>query len=398
MILARQGHYLPFFLFLLLLFPVSAFVDADVLSVLYFENLKGPGDQDWLSKGIADTVISALAPVESLELVEREELQKVLQEQKLALSGLTDPAGAARAGELLNAKFLVSGSYVVESGELLVSSRITDTSSGAIRGSVSRQIPLGEFSRLGVELARSICRELGYEYPESEETPDLPTSAMERYYRGVDRFDAGDLDGAVALFQDALRESPEYTAPQRSLESSYQFLRDFRKARQIREIRELTEQVRALKRRLQEHPFLTYADAVVALSSTADGQTKIATLAQDRPELLLGNTPSQVLWHIQIALFEIAGKQEEYFSDHQAASAARNGILSLASEARRRFAGDPFLPEILYQALLALSMEERWQEVKVLAEELMITWPDFRMTWAVEDFYSRALDALEPRP
>ena len=385
-------------LILLFLLPLTL-AGEDVLSVLYFENLDGTEEYGWMSKGIADTLISALSPVKEIELVEREELQKVLQEQKLTLSGLTASDDAARAGELLNAKYLVSGSYVVQSGRLLISSRITDTSSASIRGSFSSEIPLGDFSRLGVFLAREICGELGYSYPESGAGPgqELTLTALERYYRGIDRFDAGDFDSAVELFKDALRESPEYAAPQRSLENSYQFLKDFRKARQIREIRDLTEKVKDLRKRLEERPFKTYADVIMELSQAGASQSEIAALPQKRPELLQGNTPAQVIWHIQISLFELASKQEEYFSNAEAATAARQNILFLASRAQQNLPGDPFLPEILYQGLLSLAMEKRWKEVKQLSEELLISWPDFRMTWAIEDFYSQALDELSER-
>ncbi|MDY7028180.1 MAG: CsgG/HfaB family protein [Spirochaetota bacterium] len=65
-----------------------------VVSVLYFENLRGDMEAQWISKGIADSLISELSQVEGLAIVEREELQNVIEEQQL--------------GRILNARFLVS--------------------------------------------------------------------------------------------------------------------------------------------------------------------------------------------------------------------------------------------------------------------------------------------------
>ena len=53
-----------------------------------------------------------------------------------------------------------------------------------------------------------------------------------------------------------------------------------------------------------------------------------------------------------------------------------------------------FLPEILYAGLRAMVNLEDWKEVKIRSEELMGNYPDYRMMWAIEDFYKRALEKL----
>ena len=50
---------------------------ADVVSVLYFENTTDNEDYMWLSKGLADMLITDLTNVNEIEVVERESLQKI---------------------------------------------------------------------------------------------------------------------------------------------------------------------------------------------------------------------------------------------------------------------------------------------------------------------------------
>jgi len=90
--------------FIILLFTLFA-LEAETVSVLYFENTTKNEEFAWLSKGIADMLITDIAPY--IDVVERENLQKVLQEQKLALSGLGAEDNAVELGQLLNARKIV---------------------------------------------------------------------------------------------------------------------------------------------------------------------------------------------------------------------------------------------------------------------------------------------------
>jgi TolB-like protein len=67
--------------------PQSAVKKRDTVSVLYFENTAGNAEYDWLSKGIADMLITDVAASGAVDVVERNSLSKVLKEQELALTG-----------------------------------------------------------------------------------------------------------------------------------------------------------------------------------------------------------------------------------------------------------------------------------------------------------------------
>ena len=70
------------------------------LTVLNFVN-RHPGDQwDWLSKGLADMLITDLSASKRLQLVERERMQAFFSEMSLAEKGLIDSQTAARMGRM----------------------------------------------------------------------------------------------------------------------------------------------------------------------------------------------------------------------------------------------------------------------------------------------------------
>ncbi|MFM8780424.1 MAG: CsgG/HfaB family protein, partial [Gemmatimonadota bacterium] len=74
-----------------------------------------------LSKGIADLLITDLGMNPGIRMVERENIQQLLDEQRLAQDGRVDDATAARIGKLLGAKHMVTGSFITDrTGQMVV--------------------------------------------------------------------------------------------------------------------------------------------------------------------------------------------------------------------------------------------------------------------------------------
>ena len=65
-----------------------------------------------LEDALGDLLTAALTDKKNLVIVERQKLALVLAEQRLALSGLVEPATAARVGKLLTADLVIAGSLV----------------------------------------------------------------------------------------------------------------------------------------------------------------------------------------------------------------------------------------------------------------------------------------------
>ncbi len=81
------------------------------MAVLPFENVTKNAEVDWLSVGIPETITSDLTAVPGLILVERLQLSKVMDEQKLQISGAVDPKTSVAIGKLVGADVMVLGAY-----------------------------------------------------------------------------------------------------------------------------------------------------------------------------------------------------------------------------------------------------------------------------------------------
>src|SRR5580700_8098456 len=98
---------------------LSAAADEPILSVAVFDfESKDEGVRDMGPK--AATLINAeLSANPQIVTVERAELEKVLSEHELGLSGAVSPDSAAKVGNLTGAKVLVTGRIFETDGELI---------------------------------------------------------------------------------------------------------------------------------------------------------------------------------------------------------------------------------------------------------------------------------------
>lgn len=102
------------------------------LAIFPFEerglSIKGMGAK------VADLVFAKMANESDMYLVDRAELDKLLQEQKLNLSGLVRPDQAIAAGQLTGAKILVTGSVVEADEDLVLVAKIIGTETSRVKG------------------------------------------------------------------------------------------------------------------------------------------------------------------------------------------------------------------------------------------------------------------------
>lgn len=102
------------------------------VAVLDFASTAKDPTVEWLGPAVAETITTKLAAIRSLHLIERAQLYRVLQEQKLNLADLVDPAQAIRVGKLLGAEQVVLGGYTVFGGTVRFTARFVDVATGTI--------------------------------------------------------------------------------------------------------------------------------------------------------------------------------------------------------------------------------------------------------------------------
>lgn len=85
-------------------------------------------------KIVADILFANLATDPSILLVDREDLETVLKEQELNISGIVNPAQAVQVGHLIGAKILVTGSVVRTDKTVYLVAKIIGTETTRVLG------------------------------------------------------------------------------------------------------------------------------------------------------------------------------------------------------------------------------------------------------------------------
>ena len=104
------------------------------LAVIGFDKTGEEIDPPDLDKIVNEWLTAFLVNTKAFEIVERQELEKILQEQSLGQMGVLDPESAAQAGKVLGVNILVTGTLMRFGDTLEVTTRLIDVTNGTITG------------------------------------------------------------------------------------------------------------------------------------------------------------------------------------------------------------------------------------------------------------------------
>jgi hypothetical protein len=96
----------------------------------------------------------------NLNIVERAELDKVLGEQEMTLSGTVTPDSAAKIGQLTGAKVLVTGRVFQAGDELILVSKTIGTETSRVYGEMVKGASDASISDLSEQLAKKIAADI----------------------------------------------------------------------------------------------------------------------------------------------------------------------------------------------------------------------------------------------
>lgn len=142
-----------------LLLTVSPAQADDTVAVLYFQNQGNP-ELEPLKVGLAQMLITDLTGAPGVQVVERAQLQAILDELELGHSGAVDPDSAAQVGKLLGAEWMLMGSYFEMAGTLRVDARLVNVETGAIQHAAGQNGAAMEFMSIEKALAAEFRAEL----------------------------------------------------------------------------------------------------------------------------------------------------------------------------------------------------------------------------------------------
>jgi Flp pilus assembly protein TadD len=172
-----------------------------------------------LGTALAEMLVTDLAIAEQLTLLERSQVQHLLDEIRVGEQGRVDPATGARNGRMLGAEHVVQGSLDGDAEALRLIAAVVGVGpeprpvgrpigeEAAARRLIEMQkrVALGVFAALGVELTAEQQRRFGVKATES-----LP--ALLAFGQGLESFDRGQFSEALGHFRRAQRHDPGFAA------------------------------------------------------------------------------------------------------------------------------------------------------------------------------------------
>ena len=129
----------------------------DVLTVAVFDFESKDESVTGLGPKVATLVNANLSAEPQIITVERADLEKVLGEQELGLSGTVDPNSAAKIGQLTGAKVLVTGRVFKTDNELIVVAKIIGTETSRVYGELAKGNANASITDLSTDLAKKIA-------------------------------------------------------------------------------------------------------------------------------------------------------------------------------------------------------------------------------------------------
>lgn len=197
------------------------------IAVLPFNNGGSYGQQkedfDALERGIAGMMISELSANAAARVVERAEIQKLLDEQNLGAQGRVDAATAAKIGKLVGARYMVMGTFVDFYGDFRVDVRLINTETSEVVKTESERMQRDHLFDIIRNIAARLMKDanlpaLTRATSDQRMSRQVPTEALTYYSRALLFQDRGQKDKAVEMFNRALAIFPEYAEAQEGLQ------------------------------------------------------------------------------------------------------------------------------------------------------------------------------------
>jgi hypothetical protein len=144
----------------LLLIAGRTFAADPILTVAVFDfESKDEAVHD-LGPKVSALINAHLSADPQLITVERAELEKVLGEQELGLSGTVSPESAAKVGTLTGAKILVTGRVMKIDSDLTLVGKIIGTETSRVYGEVVTGKSSASLTDLSAELAKKLAADI----------------------------------------------------------------------------------------------------------------------------------------------------------------------------------------------------------------------------------------------
>lgn len=184
---------------------------------------QGKEDFDALERGIAGMMISELSQNPAARLVERQEIQRLLDEQNLTTQNRVDPQTAAKIGKLVGARYVVLGNFIDFYGDFRVDVRLVNTETSEIIKTESERMQRDHMFDIIRNIASRLMKDASLpalQRPAGDQrmSRQVPTEALTYYSRALLYQDRGQKDKAAEMFNRALAIFPGYAEAEEGLQ------------------------------------------------------------------------------------------------------------------------------------------------------------------------------------
>jgi TolB-like protein len=168
-----------------------------------------------LQKGLAAMITSELAANPRARIVEREELQRRLEEQNLGASGRVDDTTAARIGKRVGARYVVTGTFTDFYGEFRVDLHLVNVETGEIVKVEKENMRRDHLFDIIRNVSQRLMKDanlppLPKQAWDARMSRQIPTEALTYYSRALLYQDRGEKDKAIEMYNRALEVFPQY--------------------------------------------------------------------------------------------------------------------------------------------------------------------------------------------
>jgi TolB-like protein len=178
----------------------------------------------WIAAAAPEVLGNDLVQHSDLIVVDRNNVQKVLKEVALGLSGVTDGRVAQDVGRMLAAGTLLSGSYRVSGEKVFLSMRLLEVETGQALAARQRDVRASEFFADARALMLELLGEVGFIDADTRAemaAARAPKAETMRSLVEARLLLASKRDQAKALFAKAMKEDPAYARMFEDLKSQF---------------------------------------------------------------------------------------------------------------------------------------------------------------------------------
>jgi len=222
------------------------------VAVLYFENLSGVKEDEYLRDGVTEDILTELSKIRGLKVLSRQAV----------LPFRDKPAATAQVGQQLKATSVLTGSIRRGGNRLRISAQLLDAQSDSLLWSERYDREMADVFEVQDEIARKIAGALRVHLsPQEQEAlgvrPTENLQAYDLYLRGKSyarRLTRQDVEFALQMFENAVAQDPGFALAYAAIANAcaqYHYNYDRKKAWLDRS-REASRKAVALKPQLPE--------------------------------------------------------------------------------------------------------------------------------------------------